>query len=68
VSAVAPLVAFYDVPGRRGEVLFFSSVPDIVQEFDGLAMKTSQTDSIQTILAEMPYSTLSILCLTLSLL
>jgi hypothetical protein len=28
VSAVNPLVAFYDIHGRKGEVLFFRSVPD----------------------------------------
>jgi hypothetical protein len=28
VSAINPLVAFYDIHGRKGEVLFLSSVPD----------------------------------------
>jgi hypothetical protein len=28
-SAVNPLVAFYDILGRKREVLFYSSVPDI---------------------------------------
>jgi hypothetical protein len=28
VSAVNPLVAFYDIHGRKGEVLFFWSGPD----------------------------------------
>jgi hypothetical protein len=28
VSAVNPLVAFYDIHGRKGEVLFFYFVPD----------------------------------------
>jgi hypothetical protein len=28
VSAVNPLVAFYDIHGRKGEVLFYCSVPD----------------------------------------
>jgi hypothetical protein len=28
VSTVNPLVAFYDIHGRKGEVLFFCSVPD----------------------------------------
>jgi hypothetical protein len=28
VSAVKTLVAFYDIHGRKGEMLFYSSVPD----------------------------------------
>jgi hypothetical protein len=28
VSAINPLVAFYDIHERKGEVLFFCSVPD----------------------------------------
>jgi hypothetical protein len=32
VSFVNPLVAFYDIYGRKGEVLFFCSVPDTTQD------------------------------------
>jgi hypothetical protein len=32
VSAVNPLVAFYDIRGRKGEVLFFCSVPDTIRD------------------------------------
>jgi hypothetical protein len=33
VSAVVnPLVAFYDIHGRKGEVLFFYSVPDTTRD------------------------------------
>jgi hypothetical protein len=32
VCAVNSLVAFYDVHGRKGEVLFFCSVPDTTRE------------------------------------
>jgi hypothetical protein len=32
VSAVNPLVAFYDIHGRKGEVLFFCSVPDTTRD------------------------------------
>jgi hypothetical protein len=32
-SAVNPLVTFYDIHGRIGEVLFFCSVPDTTQGF-----------------------------------
>jgi hypothetical protein len=28
MSAVGPLVAFYDIPKRKGEVSLYSSVPD----------------------------------------
>jgi hypothetical protein len=28
VSAVNPLIAFYDIYGRKGEALFYSSVSD----------------------------------------
>jgi hypothetical protein len=30
--AVDPLVAFYDINGRKGEVLFFNSVPDTTRD------------------------------------
>jgi hypothetical protein len=32
VSAINPLVAFYDIHGRKREVLFFYFVPDTTQE------------------------------------
>jgi hypothetical protein len=32
VSAVNPLVAFNDIHGRKGEVLFFCSVPDTTRD------------------------------------
>jgi hypothetical protein len=32
LSAVNPLVAFYDIHGRKGEVLFFCSVPDTTRD------------------------------------
>jgi hypothetical protein len=31
VSAVGLLVVFYDIPGRKGEVVFYSPVPDTTQ-------------------------------------
>jgi hypothetical protein len=33
VSANIPLVAFYDIHGGKGEVLFFYFVPDITQDY-----------------------------------
>jgi hypothetical protein len=33
VSSVNPLVAFYDIHGWNGEVLFFCSVPDTTRDF-----------------------------------
>jgi hypothetical protein len=33
VSAVNPLVAFYDIHGRNGEVLCFCSVPDTTRDY-----------------------------------
>jgi hypothetical protein len=32
VSAINPLVAFYDIHGRKREVLFFSFVPDTTRD------------------------------------
>jgi hypothetical protein len=32
VSAINPLVAFYDIPGRKREVIFFYFVPDTTQD------------------------------------
>jgi hypothetical protein len=32
VSAIYYLVAFYDIHGRKGEVLFFCSVPDTTRD------------------------------------
>jgi hypothetical protein len=32
VSAINPLVAFYDIHGRKGEVLFFYFVPDTTRD------------------------------------
>jgi hypothetical protein len=34
VSAVKPLVAFYDIQGKKGEVLLFCSVSDTTQDTD----------------------------------
>jgi hypothetical protein len=34
VSAVNPLVAFYDIHARKGEVLFSYFVPDITREIN----------------------------------
>jgi hypothetical protein len=31
VSAISPLVTIYDIQRRKGEVLFFCSVPDTTQ-------------------------------------
>jgi hypothetical protein len=33
VSAINPLVAFYDIHGRKREMLFFYIVPDTTREF-----------------------------------
>jgi hypothetical protein len=32
VSAINPLVAFYDIHGGKGEVIFFSFVPDTTRD------------------------------------
>jgi hypothetical protein len=32
VRAINPLVAFYDIHGRKGEVLFFCSIPDTARD------------------------------------
>jgi hypothetical protein len=32
VSAINPLVAFYDIHGRKREVLFFCFVPDTIRD------------------------------------
>jgi hypothetical protein len=32
VSAVNPLVAFYDINGRKGQVIIFCSVPDTTRD------------------------------------
>jgi hypothetical protein len=34
VSAINPLVAFYDIHGRKREVLFFYFVPDTTRDHD----------------------------------
>jgi hypothetical protein len=34
VSAINPLVAFYDIHGGKREVLFFYSVPDTTRDHD----------------------------------
>jgi hypothetical protein len=34
VSAINPIVAFYDIHGRKREVLFFYFVPDTTRNFD----------------------------------
>jgi hypothetical protein len=34
VSAINPLVAFYDIHGGKREVLFFYFVPDTTRQFD----------------------------------
>jgi hypothetical protein len=36
VSAINPLVAFYDIHEKRGEVLFFCSVPDTTRDIEYL--------------------------------
>jgi hypothetical protein len=32
VSAISPLVAFYDIHGRKREVLFFCFIPDTTRD------------------------------------
>jgi hypothetical protein len=32
VSAINPLVAFYDIQGRKGKVVLFCSVPDTTRD------------------------------------
>jgi hypothetical protein len=39
VSAINLLVAFYDIHERKGEVLFFCSVPDTTRDFFEIASK-----------------------------
>jgi hypothetical protein len=34
VSAINPLVAFYDIHGRKGEVLFFCSIPNTTRGYN----------------------------------
>jgi hypothetical protein len=41
VSANDPLVAFYDIHGRKREVLFFYFVPDTTRDHDELAMRNT---------------------------
>jgi hypothetical protein len=36
VSAINPLVAFYDTHGRKREVLFFFFVPDTTRDHNGI--------------------------------
>jgi hypothetical protein len=36
VSAINPLVAFYDIHGRKREVLFYYFVPDTTRDPDSL--------------------------------
>jgi hypothetical protein len=42
ISAVNPLVAYYDIHGRKREVLFFYFVPDATRD------QTHQTDQTST--------------------
>jgi hypothetical protein len=44
VSAINPLVAFYDIHGRKGEVLFFYFVPDTTRDYE----TTHETSMYQT--------------------
>jgi hypothetical protein len=34
VSAITPLVAFYDIHGAKRELLFFYFVPDTTRDYD----------------------------------
>jgi hypothetical protein len=38
VSAINPLVAFYDIHGGKREVLFFYFVPDTTQEINSIIL------------------------------
>jgi hypothetical protein len=46
VSAVNPLVAFYDIHGGKREVLFFYFVPDTTRDCDKKKVFTKQTCAI----------------------
>jgi hypothetical protein len=39
VSAINPLVAFYDIHGGKREVLFFYFVPDTIRDSEGTFSK-----------------------------
>jgi hypothetical protein len=43
VSDVNPLVALYDIHGRKGEVLFFCSVPDTTRDIMNLTLEKRYT-------------------------
>jgi hypothetical protein len=43
VSVVNPLVAFYDIHGRKREVLFFYFVPDITRGYKYIFMLSTLT-------------------------
>jgi hypothetical protein len=45
VSAINPLVAFYDIPGRKGEVLFFCSVPDTTRDIKRKSIHSIKNNS-----------------------
>jgi hypothetical protein len=50
VSAINPLVAFYDIHGGKGEVLFFYFVPDTTRDiFDGLILDEIELNKISNI-------------------
>jgi hypothetical protein len=39
-----PLVAFYDIHGKKGEVLFFSSVPDTTHQVQHETVRLMEKD------------------------
>jgi hypothetical protein len=52
VSAINPLVAFYDIHGGKREVIFFYFVPDTTRDDYIDASKTTLPESV---LYELPY-------------
>jgi hypothetical protein len=47
VSAINPLVAFYDIHGRKREVVFFYFVPDTIRDKLYIAIIESTTFMLQ---------------------
>jgi hypothetical protein len=52
VTAINPLVAFYDIHGGKREVLFFYLVPDTTRDVD-VRLKLSQINNSATALTRM---------------
>jgi hypothetical protein len=56
VSAINPLVAFYDIYGGKREVLFFYFVQDTTRDFENIALNIAKYNAFLSLVRPVSYT------------